>query len=829
MQRYALFINCNDCCMRNRVTGLWACVFTFVLSASCVVAQSPTKKQYQEVAEKEFVNKNYYGALLYFDEVLSFDSTDTEVIFRSAEAARNFNAYTVAANRYKKVVDHPEASEYPTAVYWLANMNQMSGKYQDAQTFYEMYLSEYSGTDTLLTAKAKKQLESVRYAINTVERPIANLLVEKMSEDVNTPASEVAGFIRGNDFFFSSMNYQEGRPPQTPARQISKLLVKKGKETATLIEGPLSESDSLISNAALSPDGNTIYFTICTYINDSEIRCDLYSGDYSGLGEILNPVKLPAPLNMPGTTSTHPHLAIDKVTGREMLYFVSDRPGGNGGFDIWYCLKDATYGFSEPVNIQSINTPENEITPYYSSTEDALYFSSDGRIGMGGYDVYKTLKINEIFTKVTTEGYPVNGSYHDIYYTQSANGEWAYLSSNREGALKHDSYFEACCYDIFKLNVVRIKLDLKVLTFDRQTGLPLKQSIITLIDKETGEIVTKLDIDELNQRKINLATDRDYIIVAEREYYDPDTLPFTTTGIFQSGTVSKELFLSRGKLILDVYSYGRPGDFPLNATTIVVKNMDDPSAKPLVITNPISNSSRFFIDRGLNYTISASKEGFTPNSVYLDTKRFGRSERISQDIYLNRLQLQDLLPITLYFDNNMPDLGSQSLATKSRYSDLVNQYVGRKEEYKRKFIGPLKPADKETAKTDYDNFFYKDVEGGFDQFKKFATSLLGELKSGKKVELVLKGYASPRAKSEYNYALGQRRIGSIKNELVYFLTPDLLPYFKEGKLVIKEEPFTSRVSGQVWDKRKSVFSLNAARQRKVEIIRATSTQQSTLR
>ncbi len=814
--------------MRNKVMTLWALGFVILFSGSPLRAQTPTKKQFMVAAEKEYVNKNFYGALLYYNEVLTFDSSDNEVIFKSAEAARQFNAYTLAAEKYKKVVDNQGSAEYPTALFWLAHMKQLSGKYEDALTYYQLYLSEYSGLDSLMTTKANRELESVQYAMKASERPVSNLLVEKMGEDINTPASEVAGFAKGNDFFFSSMKFEEARPASLPARQISKLLLKRGKEAAAVLEGPVSQSDSLVSNATVSQDGKVLFYTICTYINESDIRCELFRSEIDALGQLSTPSKLPAPLNMPGTTSTHPHLAVDKVTGREMLYFASDRPGGKGGFDIWYCLLDPTYGFSEPINIQIVNTPENEITPYYSLVEEALYFSSDGRVGMGGYDVYKSLKINDVFTKITTEGFPINCSYNDIYYAQSEDGATAYLSSNRAGSLKHDSYFEACCYDIFTMNVVRIKLDLKVLTFDRQTGLPLNKSTITLIDKETGQVVTKMDCDDLNARKISLGTDRDYILIAENDFYDPDTLPFTTAGIFQSGTVNKELFLSRGKFILDVYAYGRPGDFPLNGATVTVKNMDDPTAKPVVITNPISNSSRFFIDRGRNYTITVTKEGFTGSSVFLDTKRFGRSERISQDVYLNRIQLQDLLPITLYFDNNMPDLGSQSLATKTRYGDLLNSYVSRREEYKVKFIKPLRQFDKDLARSDYDHFFDKDVMGGFEMFKKFAESLLGELKAGKKVELVLKGYASPRAKSEYNYALGQRRIGSIKNELVYYLSPELQQYFNDGRLVIKEESINSRVAGQVGDKRNSIFSIKAARQRKVEIIRAT-TQQSIIR
>lgn len=80
---------------------------------------------------------------------------------------------------------------------------------------------------------------------------------------------------------------------------------------------------------------------------------------------------------------------------KEILYFVSNRQGGAGG---WIGrLIDPKFGFSEPVNISQINTADNEITPYYHKVSDFLYFSFDGREGLGGYDIYKAGRINNEF------------------------------------------------------------------------------------------------------------------------------------------------------------------------------------------------------------------------------------------------------------------------------------------------------------------------------------------------------------------------------------------------------------------------------------------------
>ncbi len=159
-----------------------------------------------------------------------------------------------------------------------------------------------------------------------------------------------------------------------------------------------------------------MYYTVCQYINGSDIRCEMYKSNVDKNGILSNEVKLLDPINLPGTTSTHPHITKDKVSGKEILYFVSDRKGGAGGLDIWYSLIDPKFGFSEPINIAEINTSDNEITPFYNQTSDFLFFSSDGREGLGGYDVYKSGKTNEAFGSVIGAGMPFNSSYNDIYY-----------------------------------------------------------------------------------------------------------------------------------------------------------------------------------------------------------------------------------------------------------------------------------------------------------------------------------------------------------------------------------------------------------------------------
>ena len=188
--------------------------------------------------------------------------------------------------------------------------------------------------------------------------------------------------------------------------------------------------------------------------------------------------------------------------------------------------------------------------------------------------------------------------------------------------------------------------------------------------------------------------------------------------------------------------------------------------------------------------------------------------------------MQDLLPISLYFDNDLPDINSRKTVTKAKYGELADKYVSRKEIYKDKFTKPLPVADRPLAREDYEIFFEGDVKGGYDKFKLFLVSLRHELEAGNKVELILKGFASPRADAKYNLALGQRRVNSVKNEMIFNSNGELKPYFLSGQLVLTDISFGKELAppdvvGSIEDERNSIYNIKAAKERRVEILRAS--------
>jgi outer membrane protein OmpA-like peptidoglycan-associated protein len=122
------------------------------------------------------------------------------------------------------------------------------------------------------------------------------------------------------------------------------------------------------------------------------------------------------------------------------LYFTSDMPGGMGKTDIWYSVKQHNGEWGVPVNCgPEINTTEEESFPTIGANGE-LYYASKGKIGIGGYDIYVSKGEKASWGKSMNLKYPVNTSYDDFYFS-TVDGVKGYLSSNRKGGIGDDDIY----------------------------------------------------------------------------------------------------------------------------------------------------------------------------------------------------------------------------------------------------------------------------------------------------------------------------------------------------------------------------------------------------
>lgn len=241
--------------------------------------------------------------------------------------------------------------------------------------------------------------------------------------------------------------------------------------------------------ANLSPDGRYLFFAATTKLSPYENSMDIYYSERVGNSWSL-PRALPSPVNT-ASFESQPSFSSDGRT----LYFASNRSGGMGGTDIWKTIRQQDGSWSNPVNLgKPINTVGDEISPFIHPDNQTLYFASNGRFGVGGHDFYFS-RLDEAggFSEPKNLGYPINTPYDERSLVISADGTRGYFASkNIEGGMgEFDLYY----FELYKEAQPVFTTYLKGHIYDEKTKIPVKANF-ELIDVETGNTIISSFSDE---------------------------------------------------------------------------------------------------------------------------------------------------------------------------------------------------------------------------------------------------------------------------------------------------------------------------------------------
>lgn len=204
---------------------------------------------------------------------------------------------------------------------------------------------------------------------------------------------------------------------------------------------------------------------------------DIYESDYEN-GSWSVPVLMPTQINNMQTIEPSASLSLDGNT----FYFSSNREGGYGGFDIYRVVKLPTGDWSLPINLgPTVNTKYNDDGPFIHPDGKTLYFTSEGHKNMGGYDIFKTVWEDSVWTEPENLGSPTNTTKDDVYFVIAANEQHAYYSSDKEGGFGDQ--------DLYKIDYLEKSLRSSVIrgkVVDKD-GNPLRADI-SLVEIESGEL-----------------------------------------------------------------------------------------------------------------------------------------------------------------------------------------------------------------------------------------------------------------------------------------------------------------------------------------------------
>lgn len=329
----------------------------------------------------------------------------------------------------------------PLHLYRYSETLRSMGRFSAADSVIQRY-EAIAATDS----RAERQRNAQAYAARLEQ---ANAFGARLLNlNINTARCDMGAAYLGDRVTFASAHRQAAADRQHTWNGEPFLDLYSGKPSSS---GALADVSSLgapfntryhDSNTSATTDAREVWFTRNNYegskrrTDDKGVtRLKIFSSTRDAQGAWAD--AKPFPYNSDSYSVGHPALSADG----KRLYFASDRPGGVGGTDIWYCERTATGGWAEPINAgRAVNTEGNELFPF-AAQEGLLFFASDGHQGLGGLDVLMTTVKGSSFGAARNPGAPINSRSDDFSFVLAADGLNGYLTSDRPGGKGDDDIY----------------------------------------------------------------------------------------------------------------------------------------------------------------------------------------------------------------------------------------------------------------------------------------------------------------------------------------------------------------------------------------------------
>ncbi|AUC81628.1 OmpA family protein [Lacinutrix sp. Bg11-31] len=483
-----------------------------------------------KVADNFFKDYAYYQATELYLEVLKKGDTTEHVLTRLGDCYYNNSNVQLASYWYKKAITKYKDVN-PEYIYKYIQTLRSLNQFEESKKWTTVF-KDRKKNDRRVKEEDVFSIEKFE-ALESTDR----VYVDFKNLGINTKYSDFGSFERDNVLYFASTRvkdsildeekiYQWNKEPFLNIYQ-SGITIEEGTKivgSPTPIASNEINTDFHESSVAITKDGSTMYFTRINLNKKNKAKYD--KGGTSQI-KLFRAKKVDGkwkkieelPFNGEDFSTGSPALS---PTEKE-LYFSSDREGSRGLTDIYKVRINNDETFGTPINLGAkINTEGRENFPFIAK-DSTLYFSSDGHLNLGLYDIFESnlLKKDTSEVYIKNLGAPYNSGFDDFAFFIDTETNTGYFSSNREGGKGGD--------DIYSFGRYECNQIIKGITRDKISSEPLAKVVVTLLD-EKGKVLQRETSNEKGEYEFkDVGCDKTYVVLGEKVIYRPDQKDVTTT------------------------------------------------------------------------------------------------------------------------------------------------------------------------------------------------------------------------------------------------------------------------------------------------------------
>lgn len=632
-----------------------------ILLCLCNVSVFAQKSQ----ADNKFKLYKYSEAIPLYKQYLEKNPNDYDATRKLALSYQYINNISGSIESYRSMLKLAEAK--PEDWFELVQLLRISGNLSEAKLYAIQYQQKAGG-------------EKAQNLLKTIDM-YNELMSGKDDYIVNNST------VKFNQSVFSAIYYRSGLMVTAENPEgVKNEWTGRGNTKLYLTDFSLTEmvpfATELMSRyndgpATFSSDGQTLYFT--TINKKSILLGDVNTKKLQISAGIIENGKWQAAdlfkYNDKSYSMAHPALRNDG----NILVFASDKPGGKGGMDLYFCSKQAGSSWSEPINISILNSSENEIFPTFDSNGN-LYYSSDGLPGLGGLDIFLSKNDGYNFSEPVNLKAPINSSFDDFSLITNNNLESGYFSTNRFGSPETDDIatFSKKVKQpepvVEKIVQPKVKTLIRITVLDKYTSIPLPYVSVSFKDEKANVIFQGMTDPNglLAVEDLPAGTYRVQGILNEVT----TTIAYIAKEDFTKDVIERTLTHNDPRFTLSGITTNAVNDQPVSGVTVTCENTSMNKSNSRVT----KDDGKFFfqLEQSSDFRVIGERKGWlSSEAIYKTTKGLDRSKDLYVLIKLSMQQPDTSKPIRLdkiFYDYDKCDIKPRAAEELNRLIKLMNDY-----------------------------------------------------------------------------------------------------------------------------------------------------------